>query len=518
VRNSALVGSLSAVQVSVLPRVIEAQPLAMSAAVSASGDALEFAAAAAVLDVTRRVKRLAVPRPGRGVGEAAAAKRPFSACLRRGVWFCRGCPTLSMIPAAKNSNFWRLGSLPWPSEVGYDARGISLAQENGAKAMAAKPTVDARWACLVADLLEAKQVEPEGLLRQAGLSRRQVSDPDQRIPFRKHALLFELAAEACREPYFGLRLGAHLDVRDAGLLGYVALSSPTFGQALNNVARYHRVLTEGFQLSFELDEHHAVLAAIPADPLAMVGRQAVEFGTSALVRMCRGLTAQKLRPLWVQFVHPLPRAKARYAAALKAPVYFDQPQIAVVFSKEVLAVPVKRADHRLLRILETHCCEILGQGAESDAVFDVRQVLTRHLSGGVSTLAQMAAELNTSVRTLERRLKERGWTYKQVVDDLRRQLALRYVKDRRLRLSQMGFLLGFSENAAFLHAFRRWTGSTPVRYRAANSGDHALDATRSPVASRHGRQTERPGRTVKSESAEANTGPQIANSRPSRGR
>jgi hypothetical protein len=87
------------------------------------------------------------------------------------------------------------------------------------------------------------------------------------------------------------------------------------------VVRYHRVLTEGFQLSFEFDEHHAVLAAIPADPSAMVGRQAVEFGTSALVRMCRDLTAQKLRPLWVQFVLPLPRAKARYAAALKAPVY-----------------------------------------------------------------------------------------------------------------------------------------------------------------------------------------------------
>ena len=98
----------------------------------------------------------------------------------------------------------------------------------------------------------------------------------------------------------------------------------------------------------------------------------------------------------------------------------------------------------------------------------------------------MAAELNTSVRTLERRLKERGWTYKQVVDDLRRQLALRYVKDPRLRLSQLGFLLGFSENAAFVHAFRRWTGSTPMRYRAANRGDHASAATRPPaLAHRH---------------------------------
>ena len=98
----------------------------------------------------------------------------------------------------------------------------------------------------------------------------------------------------------------------------------------------------------------------------------------------------------------------------------------------------------------------------------------------------MAAELNTSVRTLERRLKERGWTYKQIVDDLRRQLALRYVKDRHLRLSQLSFLLGFSENAAFVHAFRRWTGSTPMRYRAAHGGEHVSPATRPPaLAHRH---------------------------------
>ena len=262
--------------------------------------------------------------------------------------------------------------------MGYDGLWDLLGVENGAKSMAAEPTIDARWACLVADLLEAKQIEPEGLLRQAGLSRRQVSDPDQRIPFRKHALLFELAAEACKEPYFGLRLGAQLDVREAGLLGYVALSSPTFGQALQNVVRYHRVLTEGFQLSFEFDQHHAVLAAIPADPSGVVGRQAVEFATSVVVRMCRDLTAQKLTPLRVRFVHSPPHTKARYAAVLKAPVDFEQPRIEVVFPKEVLPVPVKSADHRLLRILEAYCREILGKRAEeSDIVFDVREEMIR---------------------------------------------------------------------------------------------------------------------------------------------
>jgi AraC-like DNA-binding protein len=345
--------------------------------------------------------------------------------------------------------------------------------------MAAEPIVDARWACLVADLLEAKQIEPEGLLRQAGLSRRQVRDPDQRIPFRKHALLFELAAQACKDPYFGLKLGARVDVREAGLLGYVTLSSPTFGRALENVVRYHRVLSEGFRLNFEVDQRHAVLAAMPADPSGVVGRQAVEFATSVVVRMCRDLTAQKVTPLRVRFVHLPPRRKARYAAVLKAPVDFEQPRIEVLFPKEMLPVPVKSADHRLLRILEAYCREILGKRAEeSDIVFDVREVIIKLLSGGVPTLERMAAEVNTSVRTLERRLKAKGWTYKQLVDDLRRQLALRYVKDPRLRLSQLGFLLGFSENAAFVHAFRRWTGSTPMRYRAAMLSPSSSVATR----------------------------------------
>ena len=171
-----------------------------------------------------------------------------------------------------------------------------------------------------------------------------------------------------------------------------------------------------------------------------------------------------------------PRAKARYAAVLKAPVYFEQPQIAVVFSKEVLAVPVKGADHRLLRILETHCCEILGQGAESDTAFDVRQVLTRTPFG-------RGAQDRANGGRAEHERPHAGATLERKGLDLQTggrrpapPAGAPYVKDPRIRLSQLGFLLGFSENAAFVHAFRRWTGSTPMRYRAAHGGDHASAA------------------------------------------
>jgi AraC-like DNA-binding protein len=331
-----------------------------------------------------------------------------------------------------------------------------------------EPTVDARWARLVVDLLESKGIASENVLRQAGLTPLRVSDPDRRIPFRQHAQLFEAAAEATKEPYLGLKLGAKVQFEEVGLLGYVALNSPTFGQALENIARYHRVLTEGFRLGLEVDQHHAVFAAVPADPTAVVGRQVVEFAACLLVRLCRQLTARKLAPLWVQFVHAPPPVRSRYVTAFKAPVHFEQPRIALVFSKDVLSVPVRSADHHLLRILEGYCREILGKArAESDIVYDVRQVMAKLLSGGVPTLERVAAEMNTSVRTLERRLKERDWTYRRLGDDLRRQLALRYLKDPRIKPAQLSFLLGFSENAAFIHAFRRWTGSTPMRYRAA---------------------------------------------------
>ena len=78
----------------------------------------------------------------------------------------------------------------------------------------------------------------------------------------------------------------------------------------------------------------------------------------------------------------------------------------------------------------------------------------------------VAAELNMSSKTLERRLADRSTTFSALLDDVRGGLAKRYLTDTDFRLEQIAYLTGYSEPAALVRAFRRWTGTTPMQFRA----------------------------------------------------
>ena len=123
--------------------------------------------------------------------------------------------------------------------------------------------------------------------------------------FRQHARLLDLAAEATGDGCFGLHLAAReVDIRDAGLLAYVGLSSRTLGEAVRNLARYGSVLNEAIRGTLELSEDSADLVIEVLDPSVRNRRQAVEFSAANVVRGCRMITRTELRPSGVRFAHP----------------------------------------------------------------------------------------------------------------------------------------------------------------------------------------------------------------------
>ena len=134
--------------------------------------------------------------------------------------------------------------------------------------------------------------------------------------------------------------------------------------------------------------------------------------------------------------------------------------------RELLDRPVADADHELLKILKRHCRQILGRRPRTkELVFDVREAIIKLLPLGHPEMKNVARELGTSARTLARRLAERGQLFKDLVDEIRRELSLQYLKDKRITVKQIAYLLGYSEVAAFNHAFQRWTGLSPSGFR-----------------------------------------------------
>ena len=326
--------------------------------------------------------------------------------------------------------------------------------------------IEARWAICIADDLRRAGIAVAGPLKEVELRRSDLGDPETRIAYSAFVGLIERAAMLLGEPAYGLKLGAHHDVRDNGLLGFIALNSATLGDALANVERYVGVTNEGIDAVFEHDGQGMALRFRETDPALRGLRHNSEHSAARIAKGALDLTRRKAFPLRVDFMHSRPNVAIDYEAVLGCPVRFQAQWDGVVFSPDALRLPVIGADHKLLRALEGACRRIVGRRPRrQDLVHSVREHVVQHLAKGALSFDAVARHLGMSGKTLERRLSERDTTYRALLDGVRFDLARHYLADTDLRLQQIAYLLGYSEPAPLVRAFRRWADCTPRQFR-----------------------------------------------------
>ncbi len=325
---------------------------------------------------------------------------------------------------------------------------------------------DARWAVIVMRELEATRIATDPLLKEARLTRHQVSDPDAKIPFYKHAAILTLAAEATGDGCLALNLSLRMDPRQAGALGYVLLNSTTLGEALTNWQRYLHVMTEGWEVDLENEGENVAIVGRMMVPLGAYERQVAEGAASVTLQFCELITGKNIAPTRIEFRHSKPKEAQIIRRRFGCPVRYRQNRMAIILKRELLNYPVKEPDNELLKILKRYCRQVIEEQPRTrDLAFEVRQVITELLPSGQPSMDDVARKFSMSSRTLRRRLADEGLIYKEVVDDVRQKLASIYVSDERIHLKEVAYLLGYSDVAAFINAFRRWTGLSPGEYR-----------------------------------------------------
>ena len=334
--------------------------------------------------------------------------------------------------------------------------------------MAAVRKVHTAWARQVARHLEARG-RPSGLiLKEVGLDASGVQDADARIPFAKQAALFEAAASHLNDPCFGLHFGSSVNPLDVGVLGYVGTSSPTFGDGLRNIVTYLRVSTEGVHGKLAIEDRLAFFTVEIIDPRTRHRQQMYEFGLVMVMSFVRLIAGRRLIPEWVEFRHNRAEDLEGFERFFGCSVRFGQRKTSIVLKRGLLDLPSKSADERLLHILKGHCEGILDKrGDKADLKDEVEYLVASHLQAGAPVSQLVARELGMSERTMARRLAGLGTSFGQILEDVRRQLAIRYLDEPEVRTSQIAYLLGYSEPSAFNHAFRRWTGVSPSEFVAA---------------------------------------------------
>ncbi len=307
-------------------------------------------------------------------------------------------------------------------------------------------------------------VDADALLREVGIDRATIDDPEAVHDGRLNIELLERAAAATRDPAFGMRWSATVPWSDLAVLGYVFLHAPTIGAALGNARRYLAIQQTNGELELAAGARTATLSYHVRNPDISRHAQHSESVLALLVRGCREGTGDAAwAPRAVRLRHARPRSTADHTRFFRAPVEFGARADALVLDAAALRTPFVRADAGLLPILVAHADACLAKLPRVDDFGgQVRRVIAAAIGGGDASIDVVAAQLGTSARSLQRELRTRGHTYKALVDDTRLGLARRYLADPSLSLTETAYLLGYADLSAFSRAFRRWTGSAPT--------------------------------------------------------
>jgi AraC-like DNA-binding protein len=298
---------------------------------------------------------------------------------------------------------------------------------------------------------------PERVLLAAGLSPRDIADPDHFVDLQKMLLLQDAAAREVGDDTLGLKLALTYNRNRLGALGYAVLNAPTIGVALSNFERYAHTLLRGVRVVIEVRADECLVGYDISVGDRELPRQNAEGSSALSLELMRRLIGPEWRPKRVLFGHRRPADVTEHNRVFGAPIRFEaEHTFAFVFDASDLDRPVRGADVGILPIVLRYLDEIPPPAGDDDGwPREVRALIARNICNGHPNMERIARLLGLSGRSLQRRLAERGLHWK----------TLRYLKEHEPSLTEVAFLLGYSDLSAFDRAFRRWMGTTPAAQR-----------------------------------------------------
>jgi len=312
--------------------------------------------------------------------------------------------------------------------------------------------------------------DPAELVRRTGFDPERARDPDAKIPLAVENALWNEAARLTGDEAFGLHAAERLTPGTFDVLDYAVRTAPTLRSALERLARYNRLVHDAAVFTLRDDEQTLRVEHGFRSGPHVPCRHASEFTLATLVVLGAELLERALEPLAVEFAHaaPGPEVGAEHRRIFGVEARFSQPLNALTLARESVERALPRADPGLSRVIERHAEALLAAlPPPSETTGDrVWHLLSKTLGEGAPALADVAARLKMSERSLQRKLADEGKSFEALLDDVRRKLALRYLADPKLAIAEVAYLLGYSEPSPFHRAFKRWTGKTPNEARA----------------------------------------------------
>lgn len=316
-------------------------------------------------------------------------------------------------------------------------------------------------------VLRRRGVEVEAALRRCHVSEAQLMNPLHRLPREEALKLIAQLGLLQDSGALGLETADELSAQDLDLLGHLLASAPTLGAALDQAMRYVGIIHDGVELELKRQGDEArVLHRIAGGRVQLP--MLADFSVAMIARLFRDITGGDLPLVRVKLARPRPKQPEVYRRWFGAPVSFAAECNELHIPAALLERALPKANASLNAVLERQALDLLraqpSRGAQPTFLERVRRELSAGLEMGEVDAGKIARALRMGERTLRRRLRELGASYRDLLDDVRRERALVLAQDPRFNVSQVAHQLGFAGATSFGRAFRRWTGTVPKEY------------------------------------------------------
>jgi AraC-like DNA-binding protein len=330
-------------------------------------------------------------------------------------------------------------------------------------------TTLASAAGLLWKVIESYDQDPEPYFRKARIDPKLINDPRARLSLTSVDNVYYALFESVNDPCMGLKVASLWHPSHLSSLGYAWLASSTLYTALNRLSRYVRIINDAISISLE-EQGDTLLITVSSDDRELPNYYQEDSTSAILLNMCRVNYGNELNPVSVQFKHAGSMScSGDYFSFFRCPVEFGASSNQLVLPLDVVNKRLTSSNPQLAQINDQVMISYLADLNKDDIVQQVKVAIIDQLPSGNVTDEKISEAVYTSKRSLQRKLNEQGTTFKTILTEVRENLALKYIHDRKLTLTEISFMLGFSEMSSFSRAFKRWTGESPKEFRKLDS-------------------------------------------------
>jgi AraC-like DNA-binding protein len=325
-------------------------------------------------------------------------------------------------------------------------------------------TIAASAARALMDLAVARGAVRAALIERSGIDPVDLKDRDNRIPFSRYVALMRAGQELCNDPALALHFGESVDLAEIAFASQIGADS--VADALTQINRYGPLTVE---VEGDRTEDRYVITRLRGQLWLVDTRKNAndfpELTESSFARMVcsmRRMLGDKKLVKAVYVTHAAPPYRAEYDRIFQMPVVFNSDKNALLMDDALFSYRTPALSPYVSEVLRAHAETLLEKLKTSQSTRGrVESLLIRNLQSRDVSMDSIASKLGLSRQTLFRKLKAEGVTFEKVLDELRHNMALHYLSEKKISVNQTAYLLGFSDPAAFSRAFKRWTGSSP---------------------------------------------------------